>query len=423
MKRSLVRYSIAVSLTLVLASPLLAQKGGSPPPKAPPSQPTSGPSGPMTPNPGVAGPAIQTPPFVYGKILTETGARLPDSTSVELDCETQRVKAIHPEVNGTFQFDMHAIEQPDQDMSAAVDPWGTQTATPITAQNGPMNSGASAMFSDCDLRISAPGYQPVWKFVDMRTGDVGGVNMGTLVLSPTFVDPSSEVSVNSLMVPKKARKEYQKGEKALRDNDLKGAANHLQKAVADYNKFAPAWNDLGRVYITAHQNDKAAQAFTNAIAADSGYVVPYLNLAQLQIQGQQYANAADTAGKALGVHPGLPAAAYLEALADFQLNRFDAAEQSAREAERGPHQNIPQLHLLLANILLRRNDFSAAAQEMQAYLKEFPNGQFVAEVKSRLPQVEDAAARQSASPAPPQSQPQSASAVAPATASVPQSAK
>jgi tetratricopeptide (TPR) repeat protein len=425
MKGSLLCCCIAASLTLFLAPPLLAQKGGSPPPKQP-SQP-----GPMQPAAPVApvptAPVEHNPRFVYGKLLTESGAKLPDSTSVQLECAMQPVKAIHPDLNGTFQFDLQAAQQANEDMSAAVNPSETGGIDPMGGANSGMGPGMSATLSDCDVRISAPGYQPVSKFVDMRTGDVGGVNIGTLVLSPIFPEESSEVSVNSLMIPKKAKKEYEKGEKDLRRNDLKSATDHLEKAVGDYDKFAPAWNDLGRIYAATHQSDKAAQAFTKAIAADSGYVPPYLNLAQLQIQDGQYANAADNAAKALRVRAELPPASFLEALADFKLNRFDAAEQSAREAERGPHQNIPQLHLLLTNILLRRKDFSGAAQEMQAYLKEFPNGQFVAQVKTRLPQVESLAARETAQPAAPQTQPQSeaqaASGSAPPAASVPQSAK
>jgi tetratricopeptide (TPR) repeat protein len=420
MKGSLLRYCIAVSFAVFLASPLLAQKGGSPSPKAPSGPTPTQPSARVDSVPN--GPAVQNPPFVYGKLLTESGAALPESTSVELDCATQYVKAVHPELNGTFQFDLRAVQQTDEDMSAAVDPEDGEGVA-IGPGNASTAPGVSAAFSYCDLRISAPGYQPVSKFVDMRDGDIGGVNIGTLVLSPVFLEQSSEVSVNSLMVPKNARKEYEKGEKDLRRNDLRSATNHLEKAVADYKNFAAAWNDLGRIYMTTHQKDKAAQAFSNAIAADSGYVPPYLNLAELQIQNGQYADAASTAEKALGVHPELPSASFLEALADFKLNRFDAAEQNARQAERGPHQNIPQLHLLLANLLLRKNDFSGAAQEMRAYLKEFPNGQSVAEVKTRLPQVESLAAREAAQPAAPQAQPGSASAPAPEAASVAQDAK
>ncbi|MDE3110160.1 MAG: hypothetical protein KGL02_09485, partial [Acidobacteriota bacterium] len=313
---------------------------------------------------------------------------LPDSTSLVLQCGFQFERAIHPALDGTFQFDLRGGPQSDSDMSAANDPYADQSIVSAASRRATPNGS----FSDCDLRITAPGYQPVSKIVDMRTPDITGVNMGTLVLTPVLSDSGAEVDVSSLTIPRNARKEFEKGRKDLHRNDLKSATDHLEKAVADYDKFAPAWNDLGRLYASAHENEKAGQAFSKAIAADSGYVPPYLNLAQLQIQDGHYADAADTVGKALEVRPGLAPADFLQALADFKLNRFDAAERSARVAEGGPHQNIPQLHLLLANILLRKNDYSGAVGEMQSYLKEYPNGQFANEVKSRLPQVEQLAA-------------------------------
>ena len=373
-------FIVAVLLVLSLVAPLGAQKSG--PPSKTPSQPTSASGGsassaPTSTFPSV--PAFRNPPFVYGKILTESGASLPESTSVELNCESQLVRAIHPQLNGTFQFDLRAVLQSNPDMSAAVE---HQDISLTSSQKTP----------DCDLRVSAPGYQPVFKIIEMHDGDVRGVNVGDVLLTPMLIDSESSVTVTSLLVPKKARKEFEKGENDLRHNNLPSAALHLEKAVAEYDQFAAAWNVLGRIYVTERQNDRATEAFSKAIAADPHYIPPYISLADLQLQESQFENAAATAGRALAVSPGLAPAGYIQAVADFKLNRLDAAEQSARAAERGPHQNIPQLHLLLAEILLRKNDYSGAAEEMRSYLKEFPNGKFVSEVKSRLPDVEKAAA-------------------------------
>jgi hypothetical protein len=390
MNPPLLRSCIAAWIALLFALPLLAQKSG-PPPNPPSQPPAMAPSAPT--RTGPAAPQVQYPSYVYGKILTETGVPAPNSTSVKLQCRFQFERAIHPALDGTFQFDLRGGPQSDADMSAAYNPYANQSIVPVGSRGvTPNGQGVSGPLSDCDLRITAPGYQPVSKIVDMRTPDVTGVNMGTVVLTPLLIDPASEVNVNTLTVPKKARTEFEKGERDIRRNDLKTATHHLEKAVSDYDKFAAAWNDLGRVYLSNHQNEKAGQAFSKAIAADPGYVASYLNLAELQIQDGQYANAADTAGKALAVRPGFAPAGFLQALADFKLNRFDAAEQSARLGERGQHQNIPQLHLLLADILLRKSDYSGAAAEMQSYVKEYPNGQFVDDVKSRLAQVDILAA-------------------------------
>jgi hypothetical protein len=394
MRRPFLRHCISVPLFLLFAFSLFAQKG-SPPKSSPPA--ATGPSTPMPAGNPSSVPSAQNPPFVYGKLLTESGAALPNSTSIQLDCESQFVRAVHPQLNGTFQFDLRGGLQSDEDMSAAVNPYEQQTMGTMQPQFNSTGFGAPAQpLSDCDLRVSAPGYQPFSKFIEMQNGDVTGVNAGVVVLSPLLINPASAVSVNTLLIPKKARKEFEKGQKDIRRNDPRSAAHHFQKAVAEYDKFAAAWNGLGAIDASEHQDDKAAAAFAKAIAADSTYVPPYLNLAELQIQSGKYEEAADTAGKALAVSPGLVPAGYLQALAEYKLNRFDAAESSARVAERGPTQNIPQLHLLLADICLRKNDYSGAAAEMRSYLKEFPNGKFAGEVQSRLPRVEKLAAAASA---------------------------
>lgn len=391
-------------LAALLAAPAQAQKGG-PPRGNPPSQPGARPAQPGPVGPSSA-PGLQNPPFVYGSILTESGASLPQSTSVELNCGYQFVKAVHPALNGAFQFDLRGGPQGDVDMSAAVNPSAGGPGNPTDPSGASVASGpASRALTDCELRISAPGYQPLDKTINMQTGDISGVNVGEVVLTPLLVDQGMAVSVTSLLVPKNARKEFDKGENDFRRNKLKPATEHFEKAVAIYQQYAVAWNELGRIYLIDKKNDDAAQAFGKATAADPQYIPPYISLAELQLQQSQFEAAAATAGKALVVSPGLAPAGFVQAVAYFKLNRLDDAEKSARAAETGPHQNLPQLHLLLTDILLRRSDYSGAVAEMQAYLKEFPNGQMAAQVKKQLPEVEARAATQPAQPPTPASEP------------------
>jgi predicted Zn-dependent protease len=326
---------------------------------------------------------------VFGSIATQSGVAVPKSTSVELLCGMNPVKAIHPDLNGNFQFNLQAGPQSDADFSAAVGPSMKQPISPMDSTNAAAGPGGFAgPYSDCELRVSAPGYQPLSKVVMMRTANVGGLDVGSLVLTPLAREQGPTVSVNSLLAPKNARKEYDKAEKDIRGNKLPSAVRHLENAVAEYDKYAAAWNDLGRIYLTQRQNDQAGHAFSKAIAADPQYLPPYVGLAELQLQDAQYEVAAETAGKALALSPGLVTADFIRAAADFKLNRLDAAEKSARDAEHGAHQNIEQLHLLLADILLAKGNYPGAADEMRAYLKEYPQGEFAAKVKDRLPEIE-----------------------------------
>lgn len=386
------------------AFPSWGQKSG---PGRPPSQPPSSGRGGASSGPGMnpnSERPAQVPPFVYGSIRTENGMPVPYSASVELRCGVQLVLAVHPNVKGQFDFNLQGGPQSDADMSAAVDRSAPQTINPSESQGGNMMPEPSGReLDDCELRISAPGYQPVSKVVMLNTPTVGGLNVGTVVLTP-LSGAAAEVSASMLLVPAKARKEFEKGENDLRHNKLPSAQGHLQKAVAEYDKFAPAWDELGRVYFTNHQNDQAGQAYAKAIGADPQFVPGYVDLAQLQYEEGQFGNAAESAGKALALSPGLVPASYIEAAADLKLNRLDDAEKSARLAERGPHREIPQVSLLLADILMAKREYAGAVTEMQSYLKDYPQGQFAAEVRSRLPEVQKLAADSNAQQTSPQAQ-------------------
>ena len=98
--------------------------------------------------------------------------------------------------------------------------------------------------------------------------------------------------------------------------------------------------------------------------------------------------AVETAGKALELDPSIGVANFIQAIGYFKLNRLDAAEKSAQMAEKGPHQNMPDLHAVHAEILLQKQDYPNAAAQMRAYLKEFPQGRFADQMKKDLQQIE-----------------------------------
>jgi tetratricopeptide (TPR) repeat protein len=406
MNNRLARCCVAALLTLMMVSPLWGQKTG---PPQPPPQPPSQPSVPSTPSSNQpSAPRMQAPTFIYGRISTESGRPLPDSASVGLICGTRWVQVIHPDLKGNFQFVLGAGPQGNVDMSASNESSMSIGPTRLGSRStsaGVDRSGNRPL--GCELRVSAPGYQPLSKSI-VNAEDIGGTDAGTLVLTPLARENGDAISVNSLLAPKKARKEFEKGEKDIRRNHLKSAARHLEKAVAEYDKYAAAWTDLGRIYLTNHQKGKARQAFSKAITADPQYIPPYLSLAELELQNGEYESVIETAGKALQLQPGMVPASFMQAAANFRLNRFDAAEKSAREAEKGPHQNIPAVHILLADILLQKHDYSDAAEQLRTYIKEAPQGKFVGEARKRLEQVEKFAANVASAPSTRGKQPQPA---------------
>jgi tetratricopeptide (TPR) repeat protein len=208
-------------------------------------------------------------------------------------------------------------------------------------------------------------------------------------------------------VPDKARKEFEQGQKDERSNHLPSAEQHMEKAVSIYDKYAAAWNELGRIQASSNNLDKAQESFAKSAAADPQYVPPLIGLAALQLQTGKYDSAVETASKALALDSTLGMASFIQAAADVKLNKFDDAEKSAKDAENQPHQAYPQVHLVLAQLFVQKQDYSNAATQFRAYLKEAPKGPFAANAKKDLDDIDrQASAGTAAGPA--AEQPQSA---------------
>jgi tetratricopeptide (TPR) repeat protein len=387
MNRLLVRYGMASLFAMLLAWPLWGQKPGTPAPAPQPSRPTAGSPGADVGNqPSTR--EMPMPVYVNGRVLMETGQPVPEPVSVGLSCGMRTLQVVHTDVKGYFQFTLGAGPQGNIDTSASNDTEMGGLGFP--GLTGGLGGTASNMMG-CELQVSVGGYQPLTKTIT-NPPDVQGIDAGTLLLRRRAGVAGSSISVTSLQVPENARKEFDKGQKDERSNHLASAGQHMEKAVALYDKYAAAWNELGKIDAANHDTEKARQAFEKAIAVDAQYIPPYVSLAALELQSAQYDSAAETAGKILELDPTVGFASFIQAAADFKLNRLDEAEKSAKEAENEPHQANPQVHVLLAQIFAQKQDYGNAATQLRAYLKEAPRGPFVDQAKKNLEGLEKATA-------------------------------
>jgi tetratricopeptide (TPR) repeat protein len=114
----------------------------------------------------------------------------------------------------------------------------------------------------------------------------------------------------------------------------------------------------------------AKHSFEQSVAADPKYVNPYDGLARLAMQANDWHSVIDITGKLIPLNPvNFPDAYYDNAVANCYLGNFDDAEKSALQGIRvDENHQIPKLQYLLAMILLRKQDYQAAAEHMQLYL-------------------------------------------------------
>ncbi len=75
--------------------------------------------------------------------------------------------------------------------------------------------------------------------------------------------------------------------------------------------------------------------------------------------------------------------------ANYMLNKFAEAEKSGLRAERlDVRPRFPQLHLLLAQIFTRKNDYATAISETKIYLELVPNATDAVQVREQLAKLQ-----------------------------------
>jgi tetratricopeptide (TPR) repeat protein len=198
------------------------------------------------------------------------------------------------------------------------------------------------------------------------------------------------ISATSLAAPKDSRSAFEKGRDALKRNKLDDARKDFEKAVQIYPGFAAAWYELGKLATDRGQFDDGLRSFQTAIQADPKYVDPYLSVSAIQTVEKQWPQLAETTGALLRLNPyDYPQAYYMNALANYNLRNIEAAEKSAREAERLDAQaRFPRSRQLLGVILANRRAFPEAADQMRQYLKFAPQAPDAAAVREQLSRVE-----------------------------------
>ncbi len=388
MKRPAIAILVMSLMTSLNGLPLSAQSSSSGSPASSGSSGTGNASrSNTTPTPNRQ---VQPPRFISGQVISESGQKIRDSVSARLVCGTRALQSVHTDLNGLFQFSLGLGLQSNMEITAADDSSPSAVSSSgFPAIGGPStNSGdrvvnlSGSSLTGCEINISVSGYEPARRTITDSLS-FGTLDVGVVIVKPIGTDEDDVISATSLLAPKNARKEFEKGVGDLRQNRKDSAVQHLEKAVSQYDEFAAAWYELGKLYSTS-DSTRARHAFEKAIAADEHFVDPYVHLAALKLDARDNPGAIQTAAKALAIQPLNRLANYIHAVGNFNLDRLDEAEKSARTAEKTKNGYLPQLHALLADILVKKGDYPNAILEMQSYLQEAPLGAFATQIKQNL---------------------------------------
>jgi tetratricopeptide (TPR) repeat protein len=349
-------------------------------------------------NSRVASTQTKQPIFFTGAVLKEDGTPPPFGAVVELDCEGTVTRVATVKLNGQFDFQLggdNRLSNVIPDASQSNDQYffdeglSSTSSSIANFQMATPTSMFSARFMGCQVCARLQGYRS--SVLRLSEGPLFNQNeLGTIVVYPLERARGATVSVVKLLVPKTAKKSRDKAKKVLQKKKYDEAEALLKAAIEVFPKYGEAWLDLGEVYQRQHRNDEARRAYTKAIEIDGQYLDPQLRLSWLALTEQKWQEAADLVERALALGPaGLPEIYYVSALSNYNLNRLEIAEESARHLLRLDSEHLfPQAFLILANILTRKNDPGGSIVQLQQYLKYAPKAPDTATIRSLLQEKE-----------------------------------
>ena len=331
--------------------------------------------------------------FISGMVQMDDGTPPPQSLTVEKICGSRRTPAAYTDRKGHFSFQVGgggaSTIMPDASESSSNTGFGPP---PIPGTRAASQAANDTNLSDCELIAVLPGYRSDNIYLGQRRS-LDNPDVGVIVLHRLANVPGTTISATLLNAPKPARKAYDKGMDELRAGKKDAAFKEFQKAVELHPTFAAAWYQIGHAQVSS-EPAQARLSFDHAIQADPKYVNPYLDLSLLEIREGRWNDAITITTKAIQLDPvDFPLVFFYRSIAEFNTDRLDEAEKSAREADHlDAAHRIPKIQQLLAQVLLQKHDYVGAAQYMREYLKRAPDAGDADKSRQQLADMEKAVA-------------------------------
>lgn len=343
-------------------------------------------------------PEMERPIYISGRVILDDGTPPQESVVIECVCNGQPRPQGYTDSKGRFSFQLGPNNSGVlMDASVSSNPMGG--FGPNTGMPGSGRGISERDLAGCEIRAALPGYRSdVVSLAGRRVLD--RPEIGTIILHRLGNVEGTTISMTSLQAPKDAKKAFEKGVNSLKRKKYADAQANLEKAVALYPEYAAAWTELGFAYQNQKKNEESKTAYGKAIEADPKFLKPYLQLAAIAAQEQKWPEVADVTTRLLRLDPfSFPQGYFLNAVANFNLQKYDAAEKSAREGIKlDPNHRIPRIYHLLGMILYNQEDYSGAAREMRAYLEFAPQAPDAGTVRAQIAEVEGILASQSRVP-------------------------
>jgi tetratricopeptide (TPR) repeat protein len=334
---------------------------------------------------------VSTAAFISGKVTIDDSSDLIDSAAIQLTCRGQRHTVTYTDRRGNFSFQFgDATSTAEGDVGDA--------SSSITTRAG--GAQEERNWRDCEVQASLAGYTSEMVELASRMSSIESVDLGRIALHRMEHVEGTSISVTTALAPATAKKAFEKARDLEKKAKFDEAEQSLQKAIRIYPRFAIAWNELGKLQLQKNDTTAATNSFQQAVAADARYVDPYDGLASLAFQANQWAQVVEVTNKLLSLNPvNFPQAYFYNGAANYYLENIAAAEKITRQGIRvdDGHQ-VPKLQYLLGVILIRKQEYQQASQQMQEFLKFAKQPADIDRAKKQLAEIARLAANSNPPP-------------------------
>jgi len=173
------------------------------------------------------------------------------------------------------------------------------------------------------------------------------------------------IAVSQLRIPSKARKEFERSEKAFQAGDLRASADHLEKAVQIYPDFVQAHNVLGTRYAGLGKYDDSLSEYERALTIDPHSGETYHNFAIVLFSLGRLDESEQAARRALELLPQEIATKYVLGCILIKQNKITPEAVKLLNESEG---QFPNATLVLAQAAFKQGHTDDAVAKLRAYL-------------------------------------------------------
>ena len=192
------------------------------------------------------------------------------------------------------------------------------------------------------------------------------------------------VSVSRLRVPAKAASHLEAAKRRFAKMQLAQANIEIDRAIKIYPDFAQAFGMRALVSLAEKDFTASVESAAHAIRLDGADAYSWVALATAYNSLNEWAEAEAAAGQALALDPSVWQGRLELAKSAYGEARFELALYILEQLNR----DIPDVHLVQANSLMRLGRPQQAARQFSLFLQEAPGDSRADQIRQILIQVQ-----------------------------------